>query len=222
MAASKKQRIGIWIIAVFMAIGSIGSFVIIILANQNSASDQARFTQLYGEYQTATKEYQAKVDAQSKELSDQYYTTFSQYQSRPASFDASAVTELKKDDIVVGSGDELNSQSTFTAYYIGWKPDGTVFDSSIADGALKEPITATPGGVIKGWTDGAVGMKVGGVRELTIPADLAYGSTGSGDSIPADTPLKFIIMVIPTPETIPQPEVPTELTELYGRLYGQQ
>ena len=63
-------------------------------------------------------------------------------------------------------------------------------------------------------------MKVGGVRELTIPSDLAYGETGSGDSIPANTPLKFVIMTIPTPTAIEQPMPSEELTTLYSRLYG--
>jgi len=51
-------------------------------------------------------------------------------------------------------------------------------------------------------------MKVGGVRELTIPASLAYGEQGSGADIPANTPIKFILMIIPTPATIqPSPEL---------------
>ena len=58
-------------------------------------------------------------------------------------------------------------------------------------------------------------MNVGGIRELTIPSDLAYGETGSGDDIPANTPIKFVMMVIPTPETIEQPEIPTELLQYY-------
>jgi hypothetical protein len=71
--------------------------------------------------------------------------------------------------------------------------------------------------VIKGWTDGTVGMKVGGVRELTIPSDQAYGATGSGTNIPPNTPLKFVIMVIPTPETIPQAAIPPELLKYYTK-----
>lgn len=60
-------------------------------------------------------------------------------------------------------------------------------------------------------------MKVGGIRELTIPADKAYGETGSGGTIAPNTPLKFVIMIIPTPETIPQPAVPAELLKYYQR-----
>lgn len=220
MATTKAQRIGIWIIALFMAVGTIGSFAIIVLANSNSQQDQARLKELTAQYQKARDEQQAKADAQAKQLSSQYYETFNQYATRPAKFDKSGVTTLSTVDLVAGTGDTLTAESTFTAYYIGWNPDGKVFDSSLSDGTLKAPITAAPGGVIKGWTEGVNGMKVGGIRELTIPADQAYGETGSGDSIPPNTPLKFIVMVIPTPETIPEAEIPEALMRYYqtGRL----
>lgn len=220
MAATKGQRIGIWIIAAFMAVGTIGSFAIIVLANSNDQKDQARINQLTADYQKQTEAYQAKVDAQAAQLSEQYFETFNQYASRPATFDKASVTELKTEDLVVGTGDDITAESTFTAYYIGWTPDGNIFDSSLADGKLKAPITAAPGGVIKGWTQGAAGMKVGGIREMTIPSDLAYGESGQGETIPPSTPLKFAVMIIPTPEVIEQPDMPQELVNYYttGRL----
>lgn len=210
MATTKAQRIGIWIIAAFMTVGTIGSFAIIVLANENAQKDQARVTEL-------TTKYQADAAAQTKELSDKYFATLSQYASRATAFDASSVTELKTEDLVVGTGDDITTESSFTAYYIGWTPDGAIFDSSIDGEMLKDPFAVTPGGVIDGWTQGANGMKVGGIRELTIPSSLAYGETGSGDSIPANTPLKFVVMIIPTPETV---EMPQELVNYYqtGRL----
>jgi hypothetical protein len=55
------------------------------------------------------------------------------------------------------------------------------------------------------------GMKIGGVRELTIPSDKAYGETGSGDNIPPNTPIRFIVMAIPLPATIEQPSYPASL-----------
>lgn len=220
MAATKGQRIGIWIIAAFMAVGTIGSFAIIVLANSNDQKDQARINQLTADYQKQTEAYQAKVNAQAAQLSEQYFETFNQYASRPATFDKASVTELKTEDLVVGTGDDITAESTFTAYYIGWTPDGNIFDSSLADGKLKAPITAAPGGVIKGWTQGAAGMKVGGIREMTIPSDLAYGESGQGETIPPNTPLKFVVMIIPTPEVIEQPDMPQELVNYYttGRL----
>lgn len=211
MAATKGQRIGIWIIAAFMAVGTIGSFAIIVLANDNASRDQNRYNDLLAEYQSA-------VTNQQNELSKKYADEFAEYKSRVGSFDADSVTELKKEDLKDGEGDELTADSTFTAYYVGWNPEGTIFDSSFnEDGTLKTPFTATPGGVIKGWSEGVVGMKVGGVRELSIPSDLAYGETGSGENIPPNTPLKFVMMVIPTPEQI---EPSAELERLHARLYG--
>ncbi len=198
MSATRGQKIGIWIIAIFMAVGTIGSFVIIILANQNQQSDQAKVNEL-------TTKYQNDVAAQTKELSDKYYPTFSPYASRVSTFDAAGVSELKTEDLAVGDGETLTAESSFTAYYIGWTPDGKIFDQSIEGTGLKAPFTASPGQVIEGWSNGVVGMKVNGVRELTIPADQAYGATGSG-AIPANTPLKFVMMVIPTPTPVEVPQ----------------
>lgn len=215
MAATKGQRIGIWVIAGFMLVGTVGSFLAIILANKNTGSDQARITAETAQYQKDYTAYQAKVDAQSAELSKQYFDTLNQYATTPAPFDAASVTELKTQDLVIGTGDAITTDSSFTAYYIGWNPAGKVFDESIDGTSLKAPFAVTPGGVIPGWTAGANGMKVGGIRELTIPSDQAYGATGSGADIPANTPLKFIIMIIPTPEAIAAPVMSAELQNYY-------
>jgi FKBP-type peptidyl-prolyl cis-trans isomerase FkpA len=213
MAATKAQRIGIWVIAGFMLVGTVGSFVAIVLANSNQQTDKQRAQAAYAAYQ---KEYQAKVNVQASELSKIYYGTFSQYGSRPAAFDAASVTELKTIDLLVGTGENITADSSFTAYYIGWNPTGKVFDGSIEGGALKAPFNVEPGGVIKGWTKGVVGMKVGGVRELTIPSSLAYGEAGSGKDIPANTPIKFVVMIIPAPEKIVQP-VPSDQLIKYSQ-----
>lgn len=218
MAATRAQKVGIWIIAIVLAAGTIGSFVAIIFANSNQQNDEARKQELTTAYQKEYEEYQAKVDAQAAALSAQYFAQFSQYNSLPSAFDKANVTELGKEDIVVGEGDEIKADSSFTAYYIGWNPDGKVFDSSIDGDKLKAPYTvdlSVPGGVIEGWREGAVGMRVGGVRLLTIPSDKAYGETGQGDDIPANTPLRFIVMVIPTPEQISEPQPSEELLKYY-------
>ncbi len=199
MAASKAQRIGIWIIAAFMAVGTIGSFAIIVLANSNEQKDQARLQEL-------SKQYQDDKKNQADELSAKYYSTLDQYRGRVAAFDAASVTELKTEDLAEGTGDSISETSNFTAYYIGWNPDGKIFDSSFEGETLKAPFDVAPGDVIEGWTKGAAGVKVGGVRELTLPSDLAYGATGQGESIPPNTPLKFIVLIIPTPEEVPVPQ----------------
>ncbi|MFZ2126565.1 MAG: FKBP-type peptidyl-prolyl cis-trans isomerase [Candidatus Microsaccharimonas sp.] len=221
MATKRSQRIAIWVIAITMAVGTIGSFLIIILQNNNQQTDTAKLNDLMSAYQKEVDAYQEKVNAQAAELSQVYFTEFNQYSSRPAVWDAASATELKKEDLKIGDGEEITADSSFSAYYIGWTPDGNVFDGSINGDALKAPFAVTPGGVIQGWTDGVIGMKVGGVRELTIPSDLAYGETGSGETIAPNTPLKFVIMIIPTPEAIPEPQPSAELIKLYTQSQGQ-
>jgi FKBP-type peptidyl-prolyl cis-trans isomerase FkpA len=210
MATSQKQRIGIGIILAVTVIGTVGGFAVLILSSKNQATQQAQL-------QTDQTNYQNQVNAQTTQLSNQYFGQFSQYLTTPAAFDKATITSLTTTDLVAGTtGDALTATSDFTAYYIGWTPDGKVFDSSFNSDnkSLKAPFAVSPGQVIQGWTNGVVGMKVGGVRELSIPSDQAYGSTGSGSTIPPNTPLKFIIMVIPTPTAIP---VPQDLLQAYGQ-----
>ena len=216
MASTRGQRIGIWIIAIVMTVGTIGGFLVIILSSNNQKVEQARYTQLKNDFNTAYTAYQAQAAAQQTQLSADSFETLNQYADRPAPFDKASVTELKTEDLVVGDGEDITADSTFYAFYIGWNPDGKVFDSSIDGDKLKAPFEAKPGGVIQGWTEGVTGMKRGGIRELTIPADKAYGSTGQGADIPADTPLKFILY-IPKYDTINTPVPSQELLDLYTK-----
>ncbi|MDB5165871.1 MAG: putative Peptidylprolyl isomerase [Candidatus Saccharibacteria bacterium] len=214
MATKKSQRIFIWVIAIVMTVGTVAGFIAMMIAPTNQKIDQERVAKLTSQYQTDYAAYQAEVDAQTAELSAKYYGTFKQYSTRPAAFDASGVSELKKEDLLVGDGEEETATTSYSAYYIGWNPTGKIFDQSIDGDKLKSPIAG--GNLIEGWDQGVIGMKVGGVRELTIPASQAYGETGSGEDIPANTPLKFIVFVIPTVKTIPEPAMPAELQKYYG------
>lgn len=198
MATPRSQQIGIWIIAVVLLVGTLGSFLVMVLSNQNQAKDQAALQNAYNTYQTS-------VTAQTKKLSDTYYPTFSQYSTIPAAFSADGIKTVTTIDLKVGDGATLTSTTTYSAYYIGWNPKGVVFDQSIETGALKAPIAG--GNPITGWNEGVVGMKIGGVREITISSDKAYGATGSGDNIPPNTPIKFVVMVIPKVADIPMPQI---------------
>jgi peptidylprolyl isomerase len=85
------------------------------------------------------------------------------------------VTELRITDEVVGTGDEVTEGATVTAHYVGVSAStGAQFDASWDRGA---PISFPLDGVIQGWSQGLVGMKVGGRRNLVIPAAMAYGNT---------------------------------------------
>lgn len=203
MATPKSQRIGIWIITIVMAIGAVGVYFVSILANNNDTEAQRK-------QQEAFATYQSQVKAQAKTLSDKHYPTFSQFASRVGGFDKAAAQEkLVSEDLLAGDGEVITDKTKFSAYYIGWMPDGTIFDQSIENQTLKTPYAVTDGlanaQIVAGWKQGLVGIKIGGVRELTIPSEEAYGSGGYSTTIPADTPLKFIVMAIPYVEEIPLP-----------------
>lgn len=87
---------------------------------------------------------------------------------------ADVVTELVVTDEVEGSGDEVTPGATVTAHYVGVSAStGSQFDASWDRGA---PISFPLDGVIQGWSEGLLGMKVGGRRTLVIPGDMAYGA----------------------------------------------
>lgn len=104
------------------------------------------------------------------------------------------VTELEIIDITPGSGDEVPAGATITAHYTGaLVADGTIFQSSHDFG---RPISFGLGQVIKGWTDGVPGMRVGGKRRLVIPAEQAYGASSPAPNIPANSDLVFDIELV--------------------------
>jgi peptidylprolyl isomerase len=109
-----------------------------------------------------------------------------------------APSKLEKKDLVVGTGKEAKAGETVTVNYVGvLYKGGKEFDASWK---RKEPFQFKLGEkmVIPGWDQGVPGMKVGGRRELVIPAELAYGKTGSPPTIPPNAPLVFVIDLLGT------------------------
>jgi FKBP-type peptidyl-prolyl cis-trans isomerase FkpA len=98
-------------------------------------------------------------------------------------------------DDVVGTGKVAKSGDTVRVHYTGMLMSGTKFDSSRDRGTPFDFVLGT-GGVIKGWDQGVVGMKVGGKRRLVIPQALGYGETGSPPNIPSKAGLKFDIELL--------------------------
>ncbi len=104
-----------------------------------------------------------------------------------------APTTLQTQDIIVGSGAEVQASSTLTVHYtlMTWS-NGSIVESSWSGG---QPATFPLSGVIAGWQQGLPGAKVGGRRLLVIPADLGYGPNGSGPIGPNET-LIFVVDII--------------------------
>ena len=125
--------------------------------------------------------------------------------SRPAlppAAPADQVASLQVTDLVAGTGAPAASGTRVTVHYTGWLYDssaadqkGAEFDSSRTK---NRPFTFNLGAgqVITGWDQGVAGMQVGGQRRLVIPADLAYGSSGAGGTIPPGASLVFEVELL--------------------------
>jgi len=107
----------------------------------------------------------------------------------------SHIDSLQKIDLKTGTGSEAAPSSTITVNYTGAvAATGTIFQSSLDSG---QPISFNLQGVIKGWTEGVPGMKVGGERRLLIPAAEAYGANPPvGSGIPPNADLVFDITLL--------------------------
>lgn len=101
---------------------------------------------------------------------------------------------LKYFDFTVGDGTVATSGDQVVVDYNGWLEDGRLFDSSYLRG---RPIAFTlgQGQVIPGFEQGLDSMRVGGERQIVLPPDLAYGSSGSG-SIPPNATLIFEVELV--------------------------
>lgn len=102
---------------------------------------------------------------------------------------------LQAEDLVTGQGATAAAGQTAQVHYTGWLEDGTQFDSS-KDRGQPFSFTIGRGMVIAGWDQGILGMQEGGVRKLTIPPELGYGSAGAGGVIPPNATLIFEVELL--------------------------
>ena len=199
LKTSTKQRIFIALIAVIMVGSIIASYAAIVINGSKASSkndgeiDEAKVAKYEEEY--------AEKVAELSEATRDDFDTFVQYKGEIKAYNEASANEngVQTRDVKKGSGDKLAEGDTnYLAYYVGWCADETVFDSSFDDNqnptAFKSILNPSAG-MIQGWNDGVVGMRPGGVREITIPGNLAYG-----DSMEicggTNKPLKFLVMVV--------------------------
>jgi peptidylprolyl isomerase len=103
--------------------------------------------------------------------------------------------QLQIIDIQLGDGKAAVKGALITTQYRGTLEDGTVFDSSHDRGKAFQCVIGT-GRVIKGWDQGLMGMRVGGKRQLRVPAHLAYGERQMGEHIKPHSNLIFEIELL--------------------------
>ncbi len=102
---------------------------------------------------------------------------------------------LQIEEITVGNGESAVAGQFVSVHYTGWLTNGSKFDSSKD---RNEPFEFPLGqrNVIAGWDEGVQGMRVGGVRKLTIPPHLGYGARGAGGVIPPNATLVFEVELL--------------------------
>lgn len=166
----KSTRIIIWVIAVTMVVGFIGS----------------SFLMMFGDSQPQNSPTQLTDDTE-------------QVDPNAFKVDG-PVTQLGVTDLRPGNGPAVKVGDTITVHYKGTlAQSGVKFDSSYDRGEpatfpLQEA-SATQQGVISGWVMGMDGMQAGGKRRLVIPAALAYGEQEQG-SVPANSDLVFEVELL--------------------------
>ena len=99
------------------------------------------------------------------------------------------IGNLRLADVKEGEGDPIKEGEVAVVHYTGYLINGTMFDSS-RDKPNPFRFKLATGSVIRGWDQGVLGMKVGGVRKLIIPPDLGYGAASVG-AIPPNSTLVF-------------------------------
>lgn len=214
LKTSTRQRVFIILIAILMVGSIIASYAAIVISGSQGSSsdtpkvDEAKIAELTEQYEAKQKELPEASKADFDKFVKYKADTVKAYNEASANENGVQARDIEK-----GSGDKVTTDN-YLAYYIGWCADETVFDSSLDN--VESP-TAFKGvldpsvGLIEGWIKGVEGMRINGIREITVPGELAYGDTREicGGK---NKPLKFMIMAIP------REGVPAELVEVQKKL----
>lgn len=205
LKTSVKQRVLIGAIAVILLGSIIAGYAAIVVNGgiSDSSTSQGIDPEKLARYQ---QEYEDKA-AEFKEATKADFDKFVPYRSEVVAYNETTANEsgVQTRDLAVGDGKELAEGDTdYLAYYVGWCADESVFDSSFDNNT--EPTAFASAldpsmGLIEGWEMGVVGMKLGGVREITIPGELAYKDS---QEICGGTykPLKFLVMAVPNEDPL--------------------
>lgn len=206
LKTSPKQRIIIGAVAVVLIGSIIASYAAIVAGNGNSSKQTAQTVdpEKVAVYQQAYDEQKTAFGVLTQADFDKFY----EYHGEITAYNENSANEngLQTRDLLEGTGRELaEGDDDYYAYYVGWCADETIFDSSFNDNttptAFGSVLAATGMSPIEGWQVGLIGTKLGGVREITIPGELAYQDTREicGGT---NKPLKFMVMPIEPDEAL--------------------
>jgi peptidylprolyl isomerase len=197
LKTSTKQRVIIGLIAILMVGSIIASYAAIVLGKKDNTTTSTSDDPLIAKYETPYNEVLREVQSSTKS----YFDEFIKHKGEVVAYNEAAANDngVVTRDITEGSGRELTEGDTnYLAFYVGWCADETIFDSSYNSTtkptAFSTILNASQG-LIEGWNIGVQGMKLGGIREITVPGELAYGESREicGGT---NKPLKFMIMAI--------------------------
>ena len=203
-------------------LGSIIASYIAIIINSNKSGSASDGESQVDEAKIAQyEEAYNQVEAELTKVAQDDYDTFIQYKGEVKAYNEASANEngVQVRDLLNGDGKKLTQEDTdYLAYYIGWCADESIFDSTLND--AKNPtgfskVLDPSAGMIEGWKMGIDDMRLGGVREITIPGDLAYG-----DSMEIcggkNKPLKFLVMAVANED--PLKSIADEYDTAYMRL----
>ena len=127
--------------------------------------------------------------------------TFAACSSPSAPTETTNTAPYSQTDLVVGGGTQVVAGNRATVSYTGWLHDSSKTDAKGRqfDSGQAFTFTVGAGQVIRGWDQGIPGMRVGGQRRLVLPPELAYGSGGSGSTIPPNATLVFDVTLLAVP-----------------------
>ncbi len=193
LSTTSTQRMIIWLIAIVMTVGTLGSFFLFMLPAANTpVKSQAQI-----DYEKQMAELQKQQDEANKKCPNVATKPIAKLDPvlvPPAMAPVESVPELKTEDVAVGDGAEVKAGDCVELFYHGvLAKDGKAFlgGDNYATGEAYRSLTT---GFVPGFGEGLVGMKVGGERKVYIPAAKAYGDRAQGD-IPANSDLIFAIKV---------------------------
>ena len=169
-----------------MLVGTLGAFFLPVLVSNSGNTDQ----QALENYQKQLAEEQKKCPTAETVATE----AIAPAPTPPAAPSGEDITALRTVDVTAGTGAEVKSGDCVELLFHGTlASDGKAFQggSNYAEG---KPYRALTTGFVPGFSEGLVGMKVGGERQIFIPSDKGYGEQAQGD-IPANSDLIFAVRV---------------------------